>query len=101
MQVRDSLQRLLPARFLELNLQALALGARRARAQRGLLVNVVIIVAGVIGLAVAAYALVDVAVSAGRRRRLLDVVLVIARRGGHHRGAPHLGRPAAAVVASP
>jgi hypothetical protein len=41
-------------------------------------VNIVIIVVGVIGLAVAAYALIDVVVSAGRRRRLLDVVLVIA-----------------------
>lgn len=39
--------------------------------------NVVIVVAGVIGLAVAAYALIDVAVRARRRRRLLNVVLVI------------------------
>ena len=40
--------------------------------------NTVIIVTGVIGLAVAAYALIDIILSAGRRRRFLDVVLVIA-----------------------
>ncbi len=40
--------------------------------------NVVIIVTGIIGLAVAAYALIDLAMAAGPRRRLLDVALVIA-----------------------
>ncbi len=40
--------------------------------------NLVIIVAGVAGLAVAGYALVDVLFSAGRRRRLLDVLLLLA-----------------------
>ena len=39
--------------------------------------NVVILVAGVIGLAVAVYAVVDIARSARGRRRLLDLVLVI------------------------
>jgi hypothetical protein len=40
-------------------------------------VNLVIIVTGVVGLAVAVYALVDIAVSAGRHR-LLDIALVLA-----------------------
>lgn len=40
--------------------------------------NVVIVVAGIVGLAVAAYAVVDLVVSAGRRRHVLDIVLVLA-----------------------
>jgi len=41
-------------------------------------VNVIIVVAGVVGLCVAVYAVVDIALSAGGRRRLLDIALVIA-----------------------
>jgi hypothetical protein len=40
--------------------------------------NIVILVAGLIGLAVAVYAVVDIARSTRGRRRLLDIVLVIA-----------------------
>ena len=40
--------------------------------------NLVIIVTGIVGLAVAAYALIDITVAAGRRRRFLDVALVVA-----------------------
>jgi hypothetical protein len=41
-------------------------------------VNVVIVAAGIVGLVVAAYGIVDLIVSPGRRRRLLDIALVLA-----------------------
>jgi hypothetical protein len=40
-------------------------------------VNIIIIVTGIVGLSVAAYALIDITMVAGRRR-LLDLALVIA-----------------------
>lgn len=39
--------------------------------------NIMIIAAGVLGLAVVAYALVDLAVDAVRRRRVVDVALAV------------------------
>jgi uncharacterized membrane-anchored protein len=40
--------------------------------------NVIIIVAGVAGLCVAAYALFELALDAGRRRQPVDIVLAVA-----------------------
>ncbi|HJW76843.1 MAG TPA: hypothetical protein VJ787_14470 [Thermoleophilia bacterium] len=40
--------------------------------------NTVIIVAGVAGLAIAAYAFIDLTVSSVRRRRVLDIAIVVA-----------------------
>ncbi len=40
--------------------------------------NLVIVAAGIIGLAVAAYAVIDLIWSAGRRRHLLDIALALA-----------------------
>ena len=104
----DALRRRLPAHIVELNLRALQLGrdyaallaaaGEPAAMRRAPGVNVVIIVAGAVGLAVAAFFLVELVVDAVRRRQFFDIGVAGARRGAHRLAVVHLRRRLAAVA---
>ena len=75
---------------------ALARRRRRACTMGG--VNLVIVIAGIVGLLVAGYGFVTLTVDAWRRRQYLDIVLAAGGRGRGRRPAARLRRPPAAVA---
>jgi Ca2+/Na+ antiporter len=52
-------------------------GGRRRTGRRAFPVNVLIVVLGVLGLVVAAAALIDLVVDASRHRQFIDIVIVV------------------------
>ena len=53
------------------------MGGRRRTGRRAFPVNVLIVVLGVLGLVVAAAALIDLVVDASRHRQFIDIVIVV------------------------